>query len=192
VRVRQTGAGERLQGVPAENQEVRMRTMMKTRTGKRITLLVVVASLTTAACAVSSIDEVLIRPDARDVQKHSFAENKSRQISYGVDLKYPATALTDAHFAQLKKMGWAKCSGYREGWENFVDASKPKGQERTVFQNMSYWSKGKTLLTVAMRYDAGVTKDKNRLDVPDNTRQQVILLEDSNPGTKEWLKITCP
>lgn len=166
--------------------------MTKKCRGRTLTLLAVLGSLSTAACGASSIDEVLVRSDARDVKKHSFAESKSRQISYSVDVTYPATAVTDVHFAQLKKMGWAKCSGYGEGWVNFVDASKPKGQERTVFQNMSYWSKGKTLLTVAMRYDAGVTKDKNRLDAPDNTQQQVVLLEDGNPDAKEWLKISCP
>jgi hypothetical protein len=109
-----------------------------------------------------------------------------------VNLKYPATALTDAHFVQLKKLGWSKCSGYREGWESHVDASKGEGRERSVFQNISYWSKGNTLLTALMKYDAGVAKDKRCLDVPDNTQQNVVLIEDSNPGTKEWLKITCP
>lgn len=57
---------------------------------------------------------------------------------------------------------------------------------------MSYWSKDSTLLTIVMKYDAGVTKDKRCLDAPDNTQQQVILLEKSSLGTKEWLKITCP
>lgn len=166
--------------------------MIKTRTRKRIALMVVLAQLSTAACATSSIEEVLIHRDARDVQKRSLPESKSLQISYSVNLKYPATALTDAHFLQLKKLGWSKCSGYREGWDSFVDASKPKGHERSVFQNMSYWSKDSTLLTIVMKYDAGVTKDKRCLDAPDNTQQQVILLEKSSPGTKEWLKITCP
>ncbi len=165
---------------------------MMTRIRKRIALIAVLVPLSTIACAASSIDEVLIHSDARNVQKRSSPESKTRQISYRVDLKYPTTALTDAHFMKLKKLGWSKCSGYREGWDSFVDASKLKGQERTVFQNMSYWFKGSTLLTVAMKYDASVTKNKGRLDVPDNTQQQVILLEDSNPGTKEWLKITCP
>lgn len=103
--------------------------------------MVVLAQLSTAACATSSIEEVLIHRDARDVQKRSLPESKSLQISYSVNLKYPATALTDAHFLQLKKLGWSKCSGYREGWDSFVDASKPKGHERSVFQKMSYWSK---------------------------------------------------
>jgi hypothetical protein len=165
---------------------------MRTFARKQIALIAILAPLSMAACAASSIDEVLIHHDARDVQKLSSPESKSRQISYSVNLKYPTTALTDAHFMQLKKLGWAKCSGYREGWDSFVDASKPKGQERSVFQNMSYWTKGSTLLTILMKYDAGVTKDKRRLDAPDNTQQQVILIEDSNPGAKEWLKITCP
>lgn len=161
--------------------------MIKTR----LALSAVLVSLSVAAYAAPSIDEALVHRDARDVQKLSFPESKSRQISYSVNLKYPATALTDADFVQLKKIGWSKCSGYREGWDSFVDASNP-GHERTVFQHMSYWSKGGTLLTVMMKYEAGVSKDKGRLDTPDKTQQQVILLENSSPGTKEWLKITCP
>ena len=158
----------------------------------QITLIAILAPLSMAACAASSIDEVLIHRNAQDVQKHSSAESKSRQISYSVNLKYPATALTDTHFTQLKKHSWSKCSGYREGWESHVDASKGEGRERSVFQNISYWSKGNTLLTVLMRYDADVAKDKRCLDMPDNMQQNVTLIEDSNPGTKEWLKITCP
>ena len=166
--------------------------MIKTRTRKRIALMVVLAQLSTAACAVSSVGEVLIHRDARNVQKLPLPESKSRQISYSVNLKYPATALTEAHFVQLKKLGWSKCSGYREGWESHVDASKGESRERSVFQNISYWSKGNTLLTALMKYDAGIAKDKRCLDAPDNTQQNVVLIEESNPGTKEWLKIICP
>lgn len=166
--------------------------MIKRHTVTRSALLIALISLPIAACADSSVDKILIHPDAQDMQKRTFADSKSRQISYSVNLKYPATVLTDVHFMQLRKTGWSKCSGYREGWDSFIDASRPKGQERTVFQNTSYWSKGNTLLTIVMRYDAGVTKGQGRLDVPDNTQQQVILLEDNNAGTKEWLKITCP
>lgn len=103
--------------MPAENKVSGddARTMIKTHTRKRIALMVVLAQLSTAACATSSIEEVLIHRDARDVQKRSLPESKSLQISYSVNLKYPATALTDAHFLQLKKLGWSKCSGYREG-----------------------------------------------------------------------------
>jgi hypothetical protein len=165
---------------------------MRKSLGKQIALIAVLTPLSLGACAASSVNEILIHPDAQDVQRHSFDESKSYQISYSMNLKYPATTLTDAHFARLKKLGWSRCSGYREGWESHVDASKGEGHERSVFQNVSYWSKGSTLLTVLMRYDAGVTKDNRSLDVPDNMQQNVILIQDSNPDTKEWLKLTCP
>ncbi len=108
------------------------------------------------------------------------------------NLKYPATALTDATFAEIKKLGWSKCSGHPGNWDSYVDASKGKDREQTIFQNNSYWFKGTTLLTISMRYYAGVTKNTHRLKVPDNTQQQVVVLENTNPVVKEKLGITCP
>jgi hypothetical protein len=144
------------------------------------------------ACSTSTaaIDELLIHREARDVKKRS--EINWRQISYSVDIKYPGTALTDATFAQMKKLGWSKCSGYPDGWDRFVDASKGEGREQTVFQNNSYWFKDGVLVTISMRYYAGVTKDKRRVDSPDNARQQVVVIENRNQGVKEKLGITCP
>jgi len=140
-------------------------------------------------CASSPIDELLIHREARDVKKRS--ETNWRQISYSVDMKYPVTALTDATFAEMRKLGWSKCSGSKEGWDSFVDASEGGGREQTVFQNNSSWFKDNTLVTISMRYYADVTKDKRRLNVPDNTQQHVIVLENTNPGVKEKLGITC-
>ena len=165
---------------------------MRTSTRKQIMLMAVLALLPMAACAISSIDKVLIPHDARDVQKHSFAGGKIRNVSYIVDLTYPATALTDAHFVQLKKLGWSKCSGYREGWESHVDASRGEGRDRSVFQNFSYWYKGDTLLTVIMSYDSDLTGSVHCLKPPDNTRQSVSLIEGSNLSAKDGLGITCP
>jgi hypothetical protein len=128
--------------------------------------------------------------EARNVKKYS--ETNWRQISYSVDMKYPTTALTDATFAEMKKRGWSRCSGYREGWDHFVDAPKGEGHEQTVFQNNSYWFKDGALVTVSMRYYAGVTKDKRSVDVPENAQQQVVVLENRNPGVKQKLGINCP
>jgi hypothetical protein len=140
-------------------------------------------------CSTSEIDELLIHREAQDVKKYS--ETNWRQISYNVDMKYPATALTDATFAEMKRRGWSKCSGYREGWDRFVDATKGEGHEWTVFQNNSYWFKDGALVTISMRYYAGAANDKRRVDTPDNAKQQVVVLENKNPGVKEKLGITC-
>ncbi len=82
--------------------------------------------------------------------------------------------------------------GHPGNWDSYVDASKGKDREQTIFQNNSYWFKGTTLLTISMRYYAGVTKNTHRLKVPDNTQQQVVVLENTNPVVKEKLGITCP
>ena len=142
------------------------------------------------ACAASSIDDLLIVHGARGVKKYS--EKNSSQISYSVDLHYPEKALTDSTFAELEKRGWAKCSGYPQGWDSFVDASRGEGREQTVFQSNSYWFKDGTLLTISMRYYAAVAKNKRRLEAPDNTRQQIVVLESKNPGVKEKLGLKCP
>src|ERR1044071_1144882 len=157
---------------------------------KKMLALAMVFAPLVVACSDSSMDEVLIVRDARDVKKYS--ENNSSQISYSVDLKYPAKALTDSAFAELKKRGWSKCSGYREDWDSFVDASRGEGREQTVFQSNSYWFKDGVLLTASMRYYGGVAKDKRRLDAPDNAQQQVIVLENKNPGVQQKHRGGCP
>ena len=100
-------------------------------------------------------------------------------------------AITNVTFAKLEKRGWSKCSGYDRGWYHFVDASIPT-HKQTIFQNNSYWFKDSTLLTISMRYFAGVTKDGRRLQDPDNTQQHVVVIETSYPGVKEKLGLTCP
>ena len=158
---------------------------------KKLLASLLLISLFSMAWADTSVDELLVHRNAHDLKKYSFPEGNSRQISYGVNLKYPETALTGATFAELEKRGWSKCSGYRAGWDSYVDASKGKDREKTVFQNNSYWFKSSTLLTISMRYYAGVAKGGRRLKAPDNSQQQVVVLENSNPGVKEKLGITC-
>src|SRR5258708_20968331 len=139
-----------------------MQTLPAERGGtmKRLLAFSVLCAPLLVACSSSAIDELLIHREARDVKKQS--ETNWRQISYSVDMKYPAIAIGDAAFAEMKKLGWSKCSGYREGWDHFVDASQGEGREKTVFQNNSYWFKDGALVTISMRYYAGVAKDKRR------------------------------
>lgn len=156
---------------------------------KLLAILALVVPLI-VSCSGSELDDLLVGREARDVKKLS--ETNWRQTSYIVDLKYPATALTDVTIAEMKKRGWSKCSDNKGGWDHFVDATKGDGREQTVFQNSSYWFKDGTLVTISMRYYAGTTKDKRRVDSPDNVRQHVVVLENKNPGVKEKLGMTCP
>lgn len=158
---------------------------------KLVTFSILAASLIVGCSTPTSseIDELLVQRQARDLKR--FSETNWRQISYVVDVKYPGTTLTDATFAEMTKRGWSKCSGHRVGWDHFVDATKGDGDEQTVFQNNSHWFKNGALVTVSMRYYAGVTNKKLRVDAPDNTQQHVVVLENKNPGVKEQLGLKC-
>lgn len=152
---------------------------------------VIMLSLPSIACAQLTVEKALVVKGAYELQKHTFTDGKARQIYYKANLKYPDTALTDHQFKQLEKLGWLRCSGYREGWDNYVDAAKGEGHEKTTHQNNTYWAKGNRLLLTTMRYYSGVTKSKRRLRFPDNTVQHVIILIDSDPGMEEHLGISC-
>lgn len=159
---------------------------------KSLSVFSVLAASLIVGCSTptsSEIDELLVHREARDLKRYS--ETNWRQISYVVDVKYPGTALTDTTFAEMTKRGWSKCSGHHAGWDHFVDATKGEGNEQTVFQNNTHWFKDGTLVTVSMRYYAGVTNKKLRIDMPDNTQQHVVVLENKNPGVKEQLGLKC-
>lgn len=157
---------------------------------KALLLLMTLVPLS-ARCADSSLDDILIHRNARNVETRVLPESNVRQITYDVNLKYPLTAFTESTFAEFKKRGWSRCSGYPEGWDSYVDQSEGNGREHTIFQNNSYWSRGNALLTISMRYYAGIAKGARRLKVPDNTKQQIVVLENDNPEVKERLRIQC-
>lgn len=152
---------------------------------------VIILSLPSIACAQLTVEKALVVKGAYELQKHTFADGKARQIYYKVNLKYPDTTLTDHQFRQLKKLGWSRCSGYREGWDSYVDAAEGEGHEKTIHQNNTYWSKDNKLLLTTMRYYSRVTKSKRRLRFPDKTVQHVVILIDSDPGMQKHLGISC-
>ena len=123
-------------------------------------------ALSQTSCANSGLDAILIHPNARDVQRHEYPLSKSRQTSYRVELKYPETAVSASAFFKLKALGWAKCSTPQEGWNSLVDASRGEEHKETVFQNMSYWKNNNALLSIVMRYSAGVDKAGHQLEAP--------------------------
>lgn len=154
------------------------------------------AAILLASAAVASTaaipEDVLIHSNAQDVQRHSYPESKSQEIAFRVPLDYPRTAVTEGDYRKLADRGWSKCSGYHEGWDKYVDASSGKGNEHTVFQNVSYWSKGDTLMGIIERYYAGVSATGGRLDSPDNMDQRVVITLDQNADMRNLLNLSCP
>jgi hypothetical protein len=143
--------------------------------------------------AASSYEEVPIPAAAQDVHRSYSNESKWREISYHVRFPYPQTAISDSDFKRLENRGWLQCSGYHVGWDSYVDASRGSGHDRTVFQNVSYWSKGSALLAIAIIYYAGVTKEGWVVANPGNTNQYVSVIEyhNHNEAIEKALKLSC-
>jgi hypothetical protein len=147
--------------------------------------------LFSVACMASSIDDVPVPANAQDVHSSYYQESKSREVSYRVQLPYPQTAISDADLRRLENHGWSECSGFRKGWDHYVDASHGTGHNQTVFQNVSFWSNGDSLLMIVMRYYGPVTANDREVTDPGNSDQYVAVTEDHDPAIKAALKVTC-
>ena len=140
----------------------------------------------------SPVDDIPIPSDALDVHRQSYMDSKSRELSYRLDRPYPQSAPSAEHLKVLTAGGWAKCSGGHVGWDSYVDASRGSEHERTVFQNVTYWSKGDALLMIASFYYEKVGQAGRPARVPGNSDEFVVITEDHNPEVKKKLKLTCP
>jgi hypothetical protein len=144
-----------------------------------------------AALASQTIDDLLIRRDARDVTKDT--EPEQDQISYVVELKYPESAINASTLDKVHSLGWSKCKrpSSTDDWFSYVDSAQGKGPPHSVFQRLFYFYKDGTVLNIALTYYASVGKDRRCLDFPDNTKQRVVILKIRNPTAKEFLELTC-
>jgi hypothetical protein len=144
-----------------------------------------------AASSTVSLDEILVRTDAVSLKKFDLPEQNAHEIYYIVNLQYPEPALTNTHLEKLNALGWSKCSTPNSGWVSFIDGTQGIGKERGVFQNVSYWHKEKALLMIAMKYYTEIGKDNCCLEVPDNTQQQVFIVEYTGSDLEKSLGLTC-
>ncbi len=113
---------------------------------------------------------------AYDVREYKSNDGRRLQISYKVNLDYPALAITSTHYQELVRQGWVECMGTKERWDRYTDAST--AEEKIVHQYIKSWSNGTQLLTIVMRYESVPTKDPAIPPSPTNSIQNVILLLD--------------
>lgn len=158
---------------------------------RSISWAVVVWAPFAASCIASPIDQMPIPPDARNVHRQSFVDSKSTELSYRLERPYPQDSPSAEQAKALAAGGWAKCSGPVVGWDSYVDGSHGKERERTVFQNVTYWSNGDALLMIASFYYGPVAENGRPVQVPGNASEFVAITEDHNPQVKEKLKLTC-
>jgi hypothetical protein len=159
---------------------------------RSISRAVIVWALCAGTCIASTIDQMPIPPDARNVHRQTFADSNSKELSYQVERPYPQDSPSAEQSRVLAAGRWAKCVGPIDGWDSYVDASRGKEHERTVFQNVSYWSRGDAVLMMASFYYGPVAENGRPVQAPGNTSEFVAITEDDNPQVKEKLKLTCP
>ncbi len=121
----------------------------------------------------------------------------SRQISYTMDMEYPARAIGESQWEQLRRDGWVRCrsadpdqAAANADWINFADTSKTPA--RTIHQHLTHWSRGDQMIMISLRYSSA-TQNGNPKTKPDNTVQRVDLVFDDEHGRKmaEWLQDDC-
>jgi hypothetical protein len=154
------------------------------------------AWMSNAAKAAPAEEALLIPEQAQDLFLMTRGP-ASRQISYTMELTYPARAIGEAQWKRLRDAGWVRCRSLDPGqeeantdWIHFVDGTvSPK---RTVHQHLSNWSKGDQMIMISLRYYSS-TRDGNRRSKPDNRDQHVDLIFDDHhsPEMAEWLQLDC-
>jgi hypothetical protein len=121
----------------------------------------------------------------------------SRQISYTMNLEYPARAVGEPQWNQLGETGWVRCRSVdpdqevaNRDWVDFVDGTKTP--ERTVHQHLTHWFKGNQMIMISLRYYSG-TRNGHAKSRPDNTEQRVDLVFDDDHGREmaTWLQLDC-
>jgi hypothetical protein len=121
----------------------------------------------------------------------------ARQISYTIELTYPARAIGDEQWEQLRQNGWVRCHSAdpdqaeaNSDWVDFVDASVTPN--RTIHQHLTNWFKDDQLITISLRYYSG-TRNGYAKSTPDNTEQHVDLIFHDKHGREaaEWLQLDC-
>ena len=110
----------------------------------------------------------------------------SRQISYTIDLQYPARAIGEPQWEQLRDRGWIKCRHADVGvesanhdWISFADISETPG--RTIHRHVTHWFKGDQLIMIGLSYYSA-TRNGHPRSRPDNTEQHVDLFFDDEHG----------
>lgn len=118
-----------------------------------------------------------------------------RQISYTVDLEYPARAIGEPQWDQLRKTGWVRCHSLdpdqeaaNQDWVNFIDGTVTP--ERIIHQHLTHWLRDDQMITISLRYYSGMQGGHAR---PDHTEQHVDRIFHDSHGREgaEWLRVDC-
>jgi hypothetical protein len=118
----------------------------------------------------------------------------SKQVSYTVNLAYPARAIGEPQWEQLKKTGWTRCHSIDSGqeqanadWVSFGDISVTPA--RMIHQHLTNWARGDQMIGIGLRYYSDMRAESR----PDNTEQHVCIFFDDEHGREmaEWLQVDC-
>lgn len=142
----------------------------------------------------SAEEALLIAKDAKGLflLRHS---DVYRQISYTMDLEYPARAIGEPQWKQLRNTGWVRCRSLDPNqeaanydWVDFIDGTVTP--ERIIHQHLTHWLRGDQMITISLRYYSARHGSHAR---PDNTEQHVDLIFEDGHGREaaEWLRVDC-
>jgi hypothetical protein len=120
--------------------------------------------------AAAEEEALLIVKGAQHFSLHRLSTT-SKQVSYSVDLAFPARAIGEPQWEQLKKTGWTRWGAVDSRMETANDA------------------RGDQMIAITLRYYSKMQAGLK----PDNTEQHVnVRFEDEHgPELAAWLQLDC-
>jgi hypothetical protein len=104
-------------------------------------------------------------------------------MNYTLELNYPNVAIGQNQYEQLRKRGWAECTGKRKQWDYYVNSIDPKNPY-CEYKIGKYFIKGNSLMLISLMYHAKPGTNLNCASKPDNSTQVVVAVIYEHPNRK--------
>lgn len=149
---------------------------VKTRLLQLISVLLLPSVFLLASCSEDPERHALglVVQDAVDKEVLRSQNGKRLQISYKVNLPFPAAAIGKDEAQRLQHEGWKPCAGGNTDWGVVADAQ----EKRLVHQLTRHWIRDGDLLTANMRYLSPLAEPVRQGTLPEGSVQHVTILLD--------------
>lgn len=137
---------------------------------------------------------VLTRADAFDEERMTSSNGDAQQLSYGLKLTYPETAVDERMLRSLASLGWRKCA--KPGGVKW--SSTPQivsdSRLRCSLSHIQYLARVNLLMAIIHTYPDQIVREDRCPDVPDSDIQTVVVLVSAEPdlaATAVRMRLSC-
>lgn len=137
--------------------------------------------------------EILVHPDAIEVELYHGLFSNPPGVEYKVNMTYPEMAIDGPRRNALFDLGWKECRYWSDTWQVFMDERRADNPH-CKYQDIRYLVKGSSLMLITLSYTDEVTENNSCSKTPANTLQtvSVMTLEDVDVESEiKRLGVTC-